>query len=409
MLSSHTLSRAVFTLIVIVVVLISSTFVFQRLKLVGQTEYDLSKSGSFYSYGSYGWSIISALAFDSNSQIWVGTDDTSDQGSVISMLAKDGTWKTYPLSDSKIPDGRVTSLAIDNDNNVWVGTRSGLEVLTPQGTWEKTLEEQVFALAVDLKGQLWAGMEGKLSQLSNGKWKDHTPQNSEVSEFTINALFVDQQGQVWMSDGFQIDILKPDGSWIKDVTKPNIPRFASIETLAIDKQNKLWVGTLQGLYVCNNGNCAKYTRINSGLGQIHMLAFDGENKLWTGYNIIDIDRLLSPSLLEWLLIIQWVENIILFVLVYFFVIRQIAKMNNYLIGALGGGLSALIAAVSPSDISSPEPLSFSTILVVVIGAGIGLIVSAVVRKISDKKIVAYVCSGLAPIIFYVCALLMVIC
>jgi hypothetical protein len=398
-LSHHAYTRAFISLIVIIGVLVSSAMLLQWLKQIGWTGYNLSKAGLHDEYGN---NAISAMAFDSQGQLWVRSQDA------VSVLAKDGTWKDYPVSDIKIRNWKVAALVIDHDNRVWVGSKSGLELLTPQGKWKKISDEPIFALTIDQQGQLWVGTDDKLSLLSNGNWKNFTPENSELSKFGSKALFVDSQGQVWTTDGFQIDILKPDGSWKKNIPS-NIPLFAMIQTLVIDKQNRLWVGTIDGLYVCNNGDCTKYNARNSGLGEnlnsrneVYHLAFDSENKLWIStldnLRILDFDQSLPAVLLQWLLVFQWLENIILFILVYLFVIRRLPEKNNLLIGTLGGSLVPLIVGVSLG------PLSFFTIVVTVIGAIIGLVAGVVGRKISNE-ITVYVIGGLGSIIVLFCIFL----
>src|SRR6185436_8581334 len=105
--------RAIFNLIVIIAVIIFTAILFQWLKQIGWTVYDLATAGLFTDFDVYG-NTISAWAFDSQGQLWVGANDWDNPN--ISVLTKDETWKTYPLSNSKIPNEQVTSLAIDNDN-----------------------------------------------------------------------------------------------------------------------------------------------------------------------------------------------------------------------------------------------------------------------------------------------------
>ena len=393
-LSHRTYTLALISLIVIIGVLIFSVTIIRGLKQKGWTGYDLSKAGLLDEYGD---NAILAMDFDSKGQLWVRSQDA------VSVLTEDGTWQDYPISDTEFKNWKVAALVIDHDNRVWVGSKSGLELLTPQGTWEKILDEPISALALDQQGQLWVGTDDKLSVLSNGNWKDHTPENSELSNFGSKALFVDKQGQVWTTDGFQIDILKPDGSWIKNVPS-NIPMFVIIQTLAIDNQNRLWVGTLKGLYVCNKGDCVNYDTANSGLGDINVydLAFESEDRLWVNtydhLHILDIDQVFPVSVLQSILVFQWSENIILFILAFLFVIRQLPKKNNLIIGALGGGFVPLIVGVTLSS------FSFFTIESTVIGVVIGLLVGAVGRKISNE-IAVYVLGGLASIIFFFSILL----
>src|SRR5258706_4648768 len=393
--SPPSLRRAIFSLITIIGVLIFSGVFIQSIKPKIWTNYNLSNSGLIDRNGKVS---ITAMAFDTNGQLWVGNPDG------VFTLTPDGTWKSYTTSNSKLPSGAIGSLTIDNHNQVWVGTTSGLGMLTSQEkTWETLLNERVFALATDQQGQLWVATEKKLSLLSNGQWKDYTSEYSELSKYASYALVVDQDGQVWTTDRLQIDILTPKRIWIKDIANKVIqPRYNSIRALAIDNQNRVWVGTESGLVECINGKCVSYDARNPKLAKglnlstdiltydVRALAFDNNNKLWvnTGEKLHILDIFLA-SLLNGPLAFRDFENIILFVLGYFFVARQLPKKNNSLIGALGGGLaSGMIGA----------PMSFlpSTYTIIIVMTVIGIIIGLAVGFFGGKvggKLVAYISGG----------------
>src|SRR6266498_2409728 len=192
-----TLIRAIFSLTAIIGVFIFSGIYLQSLKQKISTSYDLSNSGLIDQNGN---NSITTIALNANDQLWVGNPDG------VFTLTPDGTWKTYTTSNSKLPFGSVSALTIDDHNRVWVGTTSGLGMLTPQDTWETFLNERVFALATDQQGGLWVATEKKISLLSNSQWTDYTSENSGLSTPSY-ALVVDQNRQVWTTNRFRIDIL----------------------------------------------------------------------------------------------------------------------------------------------------------------------------------------------------------
>jgi hypothetical protein len=370
-------------IIAIIGVLIVSELFIERLNKMGWTEYDFWKAGLFNDHSQQ---FIEAMTFDSHGQLWVNNVNR------LSVLAKDGTWKDYPIMNSRKQMG---ALAVDNENQIWVGGVEGLLVLPPQGTWKKVLTDPITSLAVDQQGQLWAGTDNKISLFAIGGRKDFTPENSELSKLGSRALFVDTHGQVWTTDGVQIDILKPDESWTKNIPI-NIPPsdLKSVQTLVVDKENRIWVGTYTGLFVCNAGDCIKYK------GAVMGLAFDSDNKPWifsgsggSDYLLIfDIDQALPASRIQLLNNLQWLKNIIMFILAYFFVIRQLSEKNNLLIGALGGGLISLIMSFAWGSSSLLSP-----IVLIIAGTLIGLATGAVGKKISNE-IVVYIISALVAFI-----------
>jgi hypothetical protein len=307
----------------------------------------------------------------------------------------------------------VGALVVDKQNRVWVGTGSGLGVLTAPGyTWETVLNDRVFALATDQQGQLWVATENKLSLLSNGNWKHYTLESSNLSRFRSRALFVDQQGQVWTTDGTQIDILTHDGNKIKTFTRIGGPtRNDGIHALTIDRQGRVWIGTGRGLFVCNSWICARYNARNSGLAEdtdsysdVYALAFDRDDRLWIStlhdLRILDLDRALSGFIVQGLVAFRWLENIILLVMAYLYIARQLPR-NNALIGALGGGLTSLIVGVY---------MSFSFPVYILVMTGIGIVIGLVAGFIGGKiggGIVAYISGGVAALAIFMCLLLLI--
>src|SRR5258706_3644898 len=130
--SPPSLRRAIFSLITIIGVLIFSGVFIQSIKPKIWTNYNLSNSGLIDRNGKVS---ITAMAFDTNGQLWVGNPDG------VFTLTPDGTWKSYTTSNSKLPSGAIGSLTIDNHNQVWVGTTSGLGMLTSRSE-EHTSELQ---------------------------------------------------------------------------------------------------------------------------------------------------------------------------------------------------------------------------------------------------------------------------
>ena len=71
------------------------------------------------------------MTVDSNNTIWVGTvDNTSSGGTLEGGLQKfDGVnWITYTQKSSGLINNWILELAVDKNNNIWIGTRGGLSV-----------------------------------------------------------------------------------------------------------------------------------------------------------------------------------------------------------------------------------------------------------------------------------------
>jgi len=59
------------------------------------------------------------MATDEQGRVWVGT-----RGG-LSVLDPDGSWTTYSTANSGLANDRVNAIAIDGQGRVWVSTNVG--------------------------------------------------------------------------------------------------------------------------------------------------------------------------------------------------------------------------------------------------------------------------------------------
>ena len=102
------------------------------------------------------------------------------------------------------------------------------------------------------------------------------------------ALAVDQQGRMWAAvtkNGIGGLLLYPDNSAPVSVSMPNELASGSVLSLAIDRQNRIWVGTANGLIGMreSSGSWALYTPEPSPNGNPNVvwdLVIDGQDRAW---------------------------------------------------------------------------------------------------------------------------------
>jgi hypothetical protein len=62
---------------------------------------------------------------DSSGNVWIATQWAG-------LVKFDGTnWTVYTASNSGLPDNRVRTIAVDDNNDIWIGTNSGFAVFYP--------------------------------------------------------------------------------------------------------------------------------------------------------------------------------------------------------------------------------------------------------------------------------------
>ncbi len=175
----------------------------------------------------------------------------------ISPLPYDGSVK-----DCNIP------LFEDREGKIWIGSTRGLacylpeqksfNVYTHDSTDSSTLSDNnVTSLYGDKQGFIWVGTSNGLNRLntSNGKFDRfvHDSKNKfSISNNFIRAIGADRTGKMWIAtDGGGLNRMGRDagGNVVFDAfTTSNSGLYHSIVlSLAIDRSENLWIGTLAGI------------------------------------------------------------------------------------------------------------------------------------------------------------------
>ena len=207
---------------------------------------------------------------------------------------------------------RVSGVAFDEDNNLWIttfGSASPLTVYTEDGNWYSFDPEGDNSLAkvvIDENGYKWSVIGGNLGGVSvyddNGTIEDKTDDrsryinttNSEMTTNQVNSILVDLDGEIWVGTGQGPVIFNSSNSLFEDnnlgsrkkVLQDSIAAFLlateDILAMEVDGGNRKWFGTRNGIFVQSpDGETleAEYNTENSPLFDdiITALEFDGDN------------------------------------------------------------------------------------------------------------------------------------
>ncbi|WP_252319118.1 WD40/YVTN/BNR-like repeat-containing protein [Spiroplasma endosymbiont of Lariophagus distinguendus] len=173
---------------------------------------------------------ITKVRIDINGIIWIGA---------YTGLYKSTDGNTFTaMSGVK---GKIHSLAVDKDNNVYAGNNNGTVYKSTDGNtftaMSGTPNEPIFSLAVDKNNNVYAVC------------------NNDVYKSTDGNTFIPMSGT---------------------------PKKSSI-SLAVDKNNNVYVGTYEGVvYKSTDGNT--FTAMSGVKGWIHSLAVDKDNNVYAGNN-----------------------------------------------------------------------------------------------------------------------------
>lgn len=227
---------------------------------------------------------IYAIA-DGVDDVWFGTE-----GGLVRYQKRSGKWFYYDRTNSELPCNRVLSFALDQDNRVWVGTRhNGVarfdgtdwfvpEFPTPQ---ESVYMPEISSLYVGQDGTLWAGTgDGYVHGFDGYKWTTYYVVSPVASAAAVTGLAIDRQGRFWVATLDGLGTLdKSTGAWTRDDA---FPVAGQINGLTLDSKGRLWVAYPQGLSRLDGDTWVQYTAANAAIfGQyVYMISEDSEGGIW---------------------------------------------------------------------------------------------------------------------------------
>lgn len=158
-----------------------------------------------------------AVANPTDNTVWFGTQ----KGTVIR------TWYDILLRwGDRTPPGNsapITSVAFDGKNNPWIATTRGawyqnfrndtwIEYST-SGAHGPLPYGPVNALAADRKkGRIWFGTVGGLASLEGGAWTIYNRGNSPLPGDTVQALYLDRRGNLWIGTTRGLAVYNENGT-----------------------------------------------------------------------------------------------------------------------------------------------------------------------------------------------------
>jgi len=247
-----------------------------------------------YSSPDLHWSGVNATAFDSNGDKWFA----SPLGGITHFNGT--TFTPYDTSNGLLSQ-YVTALLIDDQDNKWVGTSSGMSVLDATNTTftqhtrmyimppPDTLNP-VVDIAMDSHGRIWTAIYvgylavGGVAMWDGNQWIDFDVSDGLVGP-NIKGLTIDSQDNIWVATSTGVSKISAIPSAVSAIKNNGFDLFPnpSNDKIYITNENqkiqqlKIY-NNLGDLVYENNSNQLHYSidvsPFSKGLYYVNVLSFD---------------------------------------------------------------------------------------------------------------------------------------
>jgi ligand-binding sensor domain-containing protein len=224
---------------------------------------------------------ISGLAFDSKGNLWVANTGATK---LLSVMERNGTWRSYNLGGS-LSGTYIGTLLVDDNDYKWIIRRGGdVIVFNDNGTLDNTADDRtvslntavgsghlagaVNCLAVDQNGAVWAGTNNGPCLFTNTKTiftgsnfdaiQKEVPRNDGTNQYdylfagsnVLSMAAVPGTNELWfgLESGAYLMSFDQKPKEIHCFNTDNSPLLDNaVTTMAIDKSGEVFFGTGNGI------------------------------------------------------------------------------------------------------------------------------------------------------------------
>ncbi len=229
---------------------------------------------------------ISSLVVDGNDQLWVGTNGGG--------LVKYHQGEFTRVHTDSMRGSIITALVEGTEGAIWIGTRSGLEKLE-NGSISKIRESElsavnVTALFFDYKERLWVGTATKGIFVLDENATVNISQNQGLQSNVIHAVFIDSQDNIWVGTDQGVSLIRSDGTIERMDPVTGAPSGFTNRFLE-DTDGNIWLGSNDGLRRFNQSFELVDYELELGHHVIQSLYQDDEENIWAGTYRAGLQRL----------------------------------------------------------------------------------------------------------------------
>ncbi len=180
----------------------------------------------------------------------------------VSSLSCQERWQTYTKTDG-LDSSAVFSVFVDDQNNIWTGTDTGVNRLDTNGEWTSyefpvgdVTTSAVVEIDSDLQDRIWVALRPErieqgwvgggaavLISEEQDRWEIYTSESGLVSNL-VTTLAIDAQNRVWIgTDGSGVSVLEQATQQWVNYTENDGLLNNTVQAILFDSEGNIWLST----------------------------------------------------------------------------------------------------------------------------------------------------------------------
>ncbi len=231
------------------------------------------------------------LQEDTKGNIWFGTYN----GGIYKYLMSESRMEVIDLPKAGIKSNWVTCLTEDSKGRMWIGTWEGGIAVFDNGDLRKYDSDnglkalRIYDIIEDAEGNILIADQNNGLTIFKGEAFETINEKEILPDPNVNAIYRDKTGAIWFGTNAGISRYYPGSEKNPAIyNKANNSIYEYIRFFREDRDGNLWIGANEGGVILYNMKSSKFEAqpyINSVLpriDQVKAMEIDKQNNLWIG-------------------------------------------------------------------------------------------------------------------------------
>jgi signal transduction histidine kinase/streptogramin lyase len=224
---------------------------------------------------------VSSIAVQTDGSLWIGTT-VRGPGLGLQRFVQ-GVWKSFIAPGFDGSTVTVNTLLLDRESALWVGTtKNGVyriyrDKVQHFGSTDGLSSDFVYRIFEDREGNVWVATSKGIDNFRGLRVVSFSILEGLSAE-EVDSVFASRDGGVWVGGPSSMDLLR-NGHVSSILAERKLSGGAT--SFFEDHANRLWVGIDDTLSVYESGKFRRITRKNgSPIGMVYSITEDTENNIW---------------------------------------------------------------------------------------------------------------------------------